>query len=162
MLIFLPRAERLQSEFDEIRSELIDVVSPLTPEEFEWAPREDMKNIRSLLREIGAEEKETSFCLIEKVRMDREEDIVWSGDDIQSTLADLASIRIDTLEYLDNVEEQELQLPNVLPEAWQSALGKKSMEPEELLRRVIRHEYYHLGQIITYKWILGHNPYKTK
>jgi len=32
------------------------------------------------------------------------------------------------------------------------------VEPEELLRWVVRHEYYHLGQMITYQWQRGKNP----
>ena len=27
------------------------------------------------------------------------------------------------------------------------------------IREIARHEYYHLGQMITYRWIQGHNPY---
>ena len=37
--------------------------------------------------------------------------------------------------------------------------GGDTIEPEELVRWVCRHEYYHLGQIIIYRWMQGDNPY---
>lgn len=29
-----------------------------------------------------------------------------------------------------------------------------------MVRWVARHEYYHLGQLIYNRWLLGYNPYK--
>jgi hypothetical protein len=33
------------------------------------------------------------------------------------------------------------------------------LEPEEALRWIAMHEYYHLGQIITYRWSQGFSPF---
>jgi hypothetical protein len=44
-----------------------------------------------------------------------------------------------------------------VPKEWEVYWGS-AIEPEEVARWIARHEYYHLGQIISYRWILGDNP----
>jgi hypothetical protein len=51
--------ERLLKELSVIRRELSEEVQRLTPEEFDWAPRPDMKSFKAFLLEIGTMEK---FC----------------------------------------------------------------------------------------------------
>ena len=61
---------------------------------------------------------------------------------------------------MNGVTEESLQTPTPLPESWKQYFPVADIEPEELIRWVCMHEYYHLGQIITYHWIRGDNPYK--
>jgi hypothetical protein len=92
----------------------------------------------------------------------------WCGErheDLQTALAGdrnhaaLEKVRAETLTYLRDCTEERLETPIPLPEAWYEYFGgARVIEPEELMRRVARHEYYHLGQLITYRWQRGNSP----
>jgi hypothetical protein len=45
-----------------------------------------------------------------------------------------------------------------VPSGWAPFVGDTTLEREELFRWLARHEYYHLGQIVTYRWIQGFDP----
>ena len=83
----------------------------------------------------------------------------WTGNTADEALAALGCVRERTLTYLTASTEESLQTPIPMPEAWHQYFGP-TVEPEELVRWIARHEYYHLGQIITYRWMRGDNPYR--
>jgi uncharacterized damage-inducible protein DinB len=78
-----------------------------------------------------------------------------------SAIEALARVREETQSYLNACSEEQLETPIPLPEVWHVYWGP-TIEPEEVIRWVARHEYYHLGQFITYRWTLGDNPYKRE
>jgi hypothetical protein len=57
----------------------------------------------------------------------------------------------ETLGYLNACSEEQWQV------YWSDAI-----EPEETVRWITRHEDYHLGQIISYRWLLGDDPYQRE
>jgi len=153
-----PHAERLRSDLDEIRAELVKTVRGLAPDELDWSPRPDLKmrSFRQLLQEIGAMEQLT----LHMARHGQEKDweAAWNaiaGDDIGALLACLESVRAETLAYLDACTEETLQTPVALAPEWQGYFHAPAVEPEELMRWIARHEYYHLGQMVTYQWQRG-------
>ncbi|OGF57652.1 MAG: hypothetical protein A2Z21_02760 [Candidatus Fraserbacteria bacterium RBG_16_55_9] len=152
-------SQRLLKELKEIREELIGIVAQLKPEEFDWHPRPDMKSAKDLLKEIGAMEKICVNVAAGGPKLEWERAISWSGTDQDSMLKDLESVRAETNRFLQSATEERLQKPISLPEAWHQYFGP-TVEAEELVRWVARHEYYHVGQLITYRWLLGYNPYK--
>ena len=156
-----PHAERLRKDLDEVRAQLIETVKDVAPEEMDWAPRPDlkMKTIKQLLQEIGAMEQVTCHMAIHQEELD------WGGawealdqPDMRSLLIALTGIRTATLAYLDGCTEETLQTPIPLTPDWQGYFGAPEVEPEELIRWIVRHEYYHLGQLITYQWQRGCDP----
>jgi len=163
-----PHGERLLIDLREIRKALISEALRVKPEEFDTAPRQEMKSYKALLREIGIEEKETVTWIVRRVLPDFTAsewdrtwgDYPWTGDDLESVLRDLATIRVETVAYIEGVSEDVLQTPIPLPDPWKAYFGLQEMEPEQLIQLVARHEYYHLGQIVTYRWLAGDNPYK--
>jgi uncharacterized damage-inducible protein DinB len=157
-----PHAERLLADLSEVRQELVREASRVPPQHLDWSPSTGMKSYRDLLIEIGATEYENLYLVKEGVADFKaaEERIGGRGKDVQSILEDLARARSETVAHLERVTEEELQRPIPLPESWYQFFGGlKEIEPEELFRWIVRHEYYHLGQIITMRWIQGHNPY---
>jgi uncharacterized damage-inducible protein DinB len=121
-----------------------------------------MKTYRDLLIEIGAIEAE-NLGLIKTGKADYNkavDKLGGRGSDVQSVLADLERVRRETIDYLENVSEKQLQQSLDLPEDWYDYFGSETIEPEELLRWIVRHEYYHLGQIVTMRWMQGHDPYR--
>ena len=155
-----PYKDRLLYDLHEIRKELADEVAKLKPEEFNYAPEESMKSCKALLQEIGSMEKICLTWVAGQQMLDWDTAVSWSGDDANSIMADLASIRAETLAYIDSATEDSLQAGVPVPDEWKQYMPFESIEPEEMIRWVTRHEYYHLGQLITYRWILGDNPYK--
>jgi uncharacterized damage-inducible protein DinB len=154
-----PHRDRLLQELSDIRKELTEEAHKLKPEEFNWAPRPDMKTCKALLQEIGTMEKICVSWITQQTKLEWDKAVAWSGQDARAILSDLEKTRAETLRYLNSCTEEKLQTPVALPEAWHQYWGP-TVEPEEMLRWVTRHEYYHLGQLITYRWILGDNPYK--
>lgn len=151
--------ERLLKELKEIREELVETARQIKPEEFDWRPRPDMKSAKALLQEIGTMEKICVNVLAGGPKLEWEKAVNWSGDDLKAILKDLESIRKETLRYLDSLSDEDLHKPVEMPESWHQYTGPR-WEPEEMLRWVARHEYYHLGQLIYNRWLLGYNPYK--
>jgi uncharacterized damage-inducible protein DinB len=161
-MIGRPHRDRLLDELKGIRTELAQEVERLKPEEFDWAPRPDMKTFAALLREIGAMEKLCVHWLTHQTVLDWKEAadaLVWKNGEPDSAVEALERVREETRSYLNRCSEEQLETPVSLPEAWHVYWGP-TVEPEEMIRWVGRHEYYHLGQIISYRWILGDNPYK--
>lgn len=158
--------ERLKFELDVIRRELIQQVNALQREELDWRPQSDMKSFRQLLLEVGATELISLRLMRDQELLPWEaawEKIERNTEECASLLKALEAVRTDTLSYLAVCDEERLQTPIPLPVEWCGAFGDvKEIEREELFREIARHEYYHLGQIITYRWLQGHNPYKPE
>jgi uncharacterized damage-inducible protein DinB len=156
-----PLRDRLVFELTSVRNELLDCVTPILDFDLDYSPARGMKTYRVQLKEIGAMEAESSILL----RTGRapewgEAEAHMTGETMSDLLESLARIRNETLAYLSDSDETSLRNPIPLPEAWWSSLGDRTLEAEELIRWISRHEYYHLGQIIAYRWIQGHNPYQ--
>ena len=81
-----------------------------------------------------------------------------------AVLAALMQVREETVNYLNACSEEQLQTPVPLPDVCPAGEGPEYWEPPvapaEVIRWIARHEYYHLGQFITYRWLLGDNPYQ--
>lgn len=92
---------------------------------------------------------------------ERPNDDAPAGSDTETApiLDGLARVRAATTRYLNGASDEQLRSPIAMPEEWHQYFGP-SVEPEELIRWVARHEYYHLGQLIIYRWLLGDNPYQ--
>ena len=137
----------------------------MTPEEMDWAPGPEMKSCRALLQEMGTMERVCIRWLTEQKSLswpETWESVAWPGSDPEAALASLDRVREETLGYLERTSEEQLQTPIPLPEGWEGYFGGPTVEPEEMVRWIGRHEYYHLGQLITYRWIRGDNPYKRE
>lgn len=150
---------RLLKELKEIREELLETARPIKPEEFDWPPRPGMKSAKALLQEIGTMEKVCLSVLAGGPELEWEKAVQWSGNDLNSILKDLEDIRRETLRYLDSLSDDDLHKPVEMPESWHQYAGPR-LEPEEVIRWIARHEYYHLGQLIYNRWLLGYSPYK--
>lgn len=150
-----PHAERIRFELNEVRAELIYVAGAIPVEAFSLALSEEARSPREILKEIGVME------VLSRSAATRQEMPGWQatmdsldGDTAAVVLDKLASVRAETLVYLDTVQETELEIPIPLPEGWSEYFGGATViEPEELVRWICRHEYYHLGQLNTYNFI---------
>jgi uncharacterized damage-inducible protein DinB len=152
-------AQRLLRELKDIRDELQQVVRKFQPEEFHWQPRPGMKSAKDLLQEIGRMEKICMNVAMGGPKLEWQNAVSWSGTDVTATLEDLAAVRTETVRHLQSTSDERLHNPIQLPDSWHQYFAGPTVELEEIIRWVARHEYYHLGQLITYRWLLGYNPY---
>lgn len=162
----MPRqiAERLIHELLQIRAELREVVAPIPDSDIDWAPEPSMKSYRQQLHEIGAMQAETAIILTEK-RMPSWDECKANvqGDSLPSILASLDGTLNELINQLKLMTDDELRSTFPLDESNAKFFGVAvHVELEELIRFIARHEYYHLGQIVTYRWIQGHNPYEKE
>jgi len=158
-----PLNERLKIELDFIRSQLTEATEALTTADLDWAPTIDMKSYRKILIEIGVTEI-ISLRLMRNGTL-TDWDIAWgdiekAGVDAPSLMTALADIRSETIAYLAAAGDNAVIERITIPEQWAFAFGGTAeVEREELIREIARHEYYHVGQIVTYRWAQGHSPY---
>lgn len=146
-----PRKERILERMRRVRAELLETLKEVKAEEFDWKPRPDMKSVKDMLKECGAVEAVIVSLVRDGKAPDFEGAVAWSGEDLEAILSDLQRIREETERFLETCPEEKL-------DATFEAGGRK-LEGEEFLRFIPMHEYYHLGQIIYNRWMLGYNPY---
>jgi len=156
-----PHSQRLRQDLEEVRGQLLEVVQGLPSDELNWVPQPDlgMKSFKQILQEIGTMERLTCQMAIDQQMLDW--GAVWQTletDETETLLSSLKAIRAETLAFLDTCTEEQLETPVSLPTEWQGYFHAPVIEPEELLRWILRHEYYHLGQLVTYQWQRGKNP----
>lgn len=153
------RKEQVRAELEEIRNELMATAEGIKPEEFTWEPRPGMKSAKALLQEIGIMEKLHTLFLTKNELANWQDAVQWSGEDLAAILNDLRTIRAETLAFFESCSEEDFTTPRPIPESWQSWWGTEA-SPEAMLRWIARHEYYHLGQLVYNRWLLGYNPYE--
>ena len=153
-----PHTQRLLHNLDDIRKEFTETVSPIEDDELDWAPADGMKSYRALLQEIGAMEKLCTHWLANGGLLEWDMSAYAPSATTQSALRELGTIRDETRAYLQNASEEKLETLIDVPADWQQYMGPQ-IEPEEVVRWIGQHEYYHLGQIISYRWAQGHSPY---
>jgi uncharacterized damage-inducible protein DinB len=156
-----PHAERLLRELAETRAELSAEIAKVKPDDLGWAPKEGMKTYGAILQEIGTMEKLCIRWVTETQLLDwtAEDKALAAAPDPASLMKLLDEIRTETVQYLQSVSEDTLEMPIDVHPDWHQYMGPR-LEPEEFVRWISRHEYYHLGQIVSYLWIQGNDPYK--
>jgi len=147
-----PRKERLIKGFARVREQLVEALEGCNDEEFTWKPRPDMKSVQEMLRECGTIETIIVTYAQTEEQLEFETAVPWKGDNLKVTMKELEKIRGDTLQYIETLSEEELDATRLNPRG-------EETEIEEFLRSIYIHEYYHVGQIIYNRWLLGHNPY---
>lgn len=151
--------EKWLQNLKENRDELLETVTGITPEEFVWEPRPGMKSAKDLLTEIAAGEIWLNHFLSSP-----ENKITWDNafkqvkaKTLPEILEELEKVRENTIQRFKNFTEEDLIQEYELP-----GHPDQKFSPEEAMRYMIQHEYYHLGQLIYNRWLLGYNPYQKK
>jgi uncharacterized damage-inducible protein DinB len=150
--------EQIKTELAETRKGLVELCQDISDEDFVWEPRPGMKSVKAQLEECGIMDKLHAHLVTTGEMLDWKTAITWSGENVEAYLKDLAAIRKETNQVIDNISDDAWFSPIAIPEEWKQWWGKEKA-PESLIRWILRHEYYHVGQIVTNRWLLGHNPY---
>jgi uncharacterized damage-inducible protein DinB len=148
----------LKARFLYVRQDFDAALEKLTDADLPWRPAEDMPSIAGLLIEIANKEKELIVWLQSGEWPDDDPDAF----DEMATLAEmrlvLATLRKETLRYIDSFDEAGLEELVPCPEQWWEALRLEACPRSEILRNLAAHEWYHTGQLIVYQSLRGLNP----
>lgn len=152
--------ELLKARLAYVRRHLDQALGEVTDDVLGWAPRDGMRTVGGQLFEILGKEIELLTYAKAKGRAEWVEidelDIV-SVEDWRRTLAET---RAGTLAYLDSLTEADLNEPIPFPEGWWEGLCLTAIPMHEVFRSIAAHEWYHTGQLVSYLWLRGSDPYE--
>ena len=156
------RKDLIQGRFAKIRRILDAIIERLTPDLVDWAPAEGMRTVSGQILEIASVE----ISLVPRLRDGKD----LSDPEIEAIAGDcrtleglkrlLVDVRSETLGYLDSLSESELAEEVTYCGAWFGSYWRPTMPRAELFLNIAEHEYYHVGQLISYLWFRGDDPYK--
>lgn len=144
------------------RVDLEEVISRLSDELLPWAPAPGMRTVRGQLEEIGGTELQILGWVQDRRDLSYKE-AVASLEPLTGLAelgAALRSIRSETLAWLDSLSETDLERPVAFPDGWFESLGLPEVPLHEGIRSIAQHEWYHVGQLVSYLWARGDDPYK--
>jgi len=145
----------------ETRKELNDVVNHLEPSLMTWAPREGMRTIAGQLIEIAGSELQVVEWLQNACMVSDEEVLarIETTEDLDRLKEFLAEVRAQSLAYLEGLSDAELAEAVPIPR-WHESLGLPTVPRGEIFIGVCQHESYHMGQLVSYLWARGDDPYE--
>lgn len=154
--------EALKARFSMVRRDLDRVLGRYTEDDYHWAPTEGMRTVHGQLFEIVGKEVE----LLDYAKKGGKEGWIEIEEygEREKTLAGmrevLAEYRKATFEFIDSQTESDLEKPVSFPTDWWEGMGLSEMPMHEVLRTLAMHEWYHTGQLYSYLWSRGDDPYK--
>ena len=121
-----------------------------------------MRRVAGQLVEIAESELQILVGMMEaKIVTDREAEQTF-GD--CNSLENLKTVLVETwgktLEYLNSLSEADLQENISCHAKWFTSLSLEEVPRAEVFRSIAQHEWYQVGQLVTYCWAMGDNPYE--
>lgn len=151
----------LKARFHLVRRDLEPIVSRLSPDLLDWAPAPGMRTLGGQIVEIVA----TEIQLVELLRNDRQlsdpEAAALIGDttNLEVLRGALLTVRRQTLEVLDSLTPEQLAEEIPFEGGWFASLMLPEVPRAEIFLNIADHEWYHVGQLTSYLWARGENPY---
>lgn len=145
-----------------VREDLDEVIGRLTEEMLPWAPTPGMRTVRGQLVEIACTEVMLMAWIREGKRLSWEEaeDLGEQSNTLEGLKGILRDTRSATLAYIDSLSADELEILVPFPERWFESLRFPMAPRAEAIRSLAAHEWYHTGQLVSYMWSRGDDPYK--
>jgi uncharacterized damage-inducible protein DinB len=143
------------------RTELAEVFPHVSDDILDWAPAPGMRTIKGQFVEIIG----TEISIIEQLMgypkrpyavIDAELANLAGKSDL---IGKLIEVRGQTLKFLDSKSDDQLDEPTTVSGGFLKYLELETVSVAEMLRFLVRHEAYHTGQLVSYLWARGNNPY---
>ena len=152
----------LKSRLALVRRDLNQIMTRITPEMLDWAPAAGMRTVAGQIIEIVGTEYQLIVLLKQGRLLSDPEAAERIGD--PASLANLRramlDIRRESLEYLDSLSESDLEHEVAFNGGWFGSLTLSTIPRAEVFVNVSDHEWYHVGQLTSYLWFRGDDPYK--
>ncbi len=144
-----------------VRRDLDPIMERLPPELLQWAPNKGMRTIAGQIVEIVATEIQLIALLRENHAISDSEAAEMIGDsgNLDNLRGALLTFRQQTLAYLDSLSETELAEEIAFKGGWFGSLMLSTVPRAEIFVNLAEHEWYHVGQLTSYLWSRGDNPY---
>jgi len=145
-----------------VRKDLDAVLARLDDGMLDWAPREGMRTVRGQLVEIGATEIQDQHLLRGHTHVEYPEAEAQLGDasTVEALRQGLKKVRHGTVVMIEAWSEDDLAEEIAVPHGWFESLGLHEVPRAEIFRSIALHEWYHTGQLVSYLWARGDDPYK--
>ena len=154
--------ERLKTRMAIVREDLDEVLQRLSDDDMPWAPADGMRTIGGQLAEIAGTERQLLAWMRDgkHLTFQEAEDFGESANTLSGMKNALNQTRRETLAYLDSLSDEDLETPAPFPERWFESLRQPMMHRSEAFRSIAQHEWYHVGQLVSYLWSRGDDPYQ--
>jgi len=133
-----------------VRQDFDDVLEKLTDADLPLRPIDDMPSVAGLLVEMANKERELIAWLQSGEWPDDDPDAFEETATLAEMRSVFATLRVETLRYIDSFDEDGLEELVPCPEKWWEALRLEACPRSEILRNLAAHEWYHTGQLIVY------------
>lgn len=151
----------IRAALDSVRTDLAETFPHLSDDLLDWAPAKGMRTIHGQFIELISTERSVTDRIKGTPRQDPDEADapLWSTRTMAELLALLDETRADTLALLSSLGEDGLENEVEISSGFADYLGLHPATAGELLRFIVRHESYHAGQLVSYLWARGNDPY---
>ena len=152
--------EIIRGRLDYARAWLDSALPRLTQEMLTWVPTEGMRTISGQLIEIISVEAQLVPVLKDGKELTDDElaSIIEDPNSLDTLRRVLAEVRERTFEFLGSLSDDQLKAEVSVPQ-WYGAYWPKPCPCGEHFRNIAEHEFYHAGQLISYLWARGDDPY---
>ena len=157
----IPESYLIRASLKSTRDELAEVFPHITDDMLDWAPAPGMRTIQGQFVEILGTEisiVEPLLNLPKRAYKDIDAEL-WRIKSITGLIAKLEEVRNTTLELLTSLDEEGMNAGAVVSPGYASYLGLEFVSVSEMFRLIARHEAYHTGQLVSYLWARGNDPY---
>ncbi|MFM9874120.1 MAG: DinB family protein [Fimbriimonadaceae bacterium] len=156
------QAALIRAQLASVRGELMEAVDRLDDSMLAWAPGPGMRTIHGQLVEILM----TEVSLQERIsgrerRAVKEIEAPFrAAESVSGLKVLLDEVRQETLRLLELREASGMDDVIEVSAGFASWLGLETVIASELFRHIARHEAYHAGQLVSYLWARGDDPYE--
>ncbi len=153
--------ELLRAQLHSVRSDLVETYPHLNDDLLPWAPAEGMRTVQGQFVEMISTER----ALLDRLQgkesgnPDEEDAPLWAAKTVAELVKMLDETRALTLQLLDQTSEEELHAQVKVSAGFAGYLGLETVTAAALFSFIARHESYHAGQMVSYLWSRGDNPY---
>ncbi|MEI7985493.1 MAG: DinB family protein [Armatimonadota bacterium] len=154
-------ADLIRASLLSTRKELAEVFPHLSDDILGWAPAEEMRTIKGQIKEIIGTEIQIMDRLQGKPKhpYSKIEEDLDSLNTVNELIEMLTTVRTETLQFLESRTEEDLAASVEVSADTASYMELEQVPLSEMLRYLVRHESYHHGQLVSYLWAKGNNPY---
>lgn len=157
----MSQAILIRAELDSVRSDLKETFPHLNDDLINWAPAPGMRTVQGQFVEMISTERSILDRLegIPSGDPEVEDAPLWAAESIPDLIDLLNETRARTLHLLAGYTDENLGKSVPTSEGFAQYLCLDAVPAAELFRFIARHESYHAGQLVSYLWARGDDPY---